>query len=380
MKILMINYEFPPLGGGGAQAHYQLLQDYAGREGLEVDVLTSATGEGFWQEYFSNRITLYKIGLEKKNMHLWRKGEMLAWLWRAKKHYRLMLKQNDYDLVHAFFGFPSGWLCYRTAGKAPYMISLRGSDVPGINPRVQLEYKLLGWIFRRIWRKSSLLVACSEGLRERALRFLPSAEIDVIPNGVDLKRFEPGDGRIEGRRWRLLTVGRLSASKRTELLIEAVDLLRASHPEITLTIAGGGALMDSLQPWAREKGLSEVIRFLGVVSADKMPGLYQEHDILVSATAQEGMSNAMLEGMACGMPIVTTRCEGVEELIGDNGVIVEEPSAAGLAEAVRGLLEDGQVYDTMAAAARKRAEEFTWGVVAEEYIKCYEKIIEIARG
>ncbi|MCP4709284.1 MAG: glycosyltransferase family 4 protein, partial [Planctomycetes bacterium] len=122
--------------------------------------------------------------------------------------------------------------------------------------------------------------------------------------------------------------------------------------------------------------LSEVVRFLGVVSADKMPGLYQGHDILVSATAQEGMSNAMLEGMACGMPIVTTRCEGVEELIGANGVIVEEPRAAGLAAAVRGLLEDGELYDEMAKAARRRAEKFTWGGVAEEYIKRYEQIAE----
>ena len=143
-------------------------------------------------ETFSKAIRIHKVGIHKKHLHFWRRSEVLEWLRKAKGPYRRLLRENAYNLVHAFFGFPTGWLCYRTAGRIPYMISLRGSDVPGDNARLQLEYKILGpLVFRPIWKHAAALVACSEGLKARALRFLPSARIEVIPNGVDLERFQP---------------------------------------------------------------------------------------------------------------------------------------------------------------------------------------------
>ncbi len=131
MKILMLNYEFPPIGGGAANAHLCLLKQYADNDDLQVDVLTSAPKPGIVTEKFADNITIYRVGIHKKHLHFWRKIEVIEWLVRAKSHYRRLLRENNYDLVHAFFGFPTGWLCYRTAGKLPYIISLRGSDVPG---------------------------------------------------------------------------------------------------------------------------------------------------------------------------------------------------------------------------------------------------------
>jgi len=164
MKILMLNYEFPPIGGGAANAHRCLLQQYAGSSDLKVDVLTSAPRPGFFKETFADNITIYKVGLHKKELHFWRKTEVIEWLFKAKFHYRKLLRENDYDLAHAFFGFPTGWLCYRTANKLPYIISLRGSDVPGEHARLKLDYKILGPVFGAIWRQADVLVACSQGL------------------------------------------------------------------------------------------------------------------------------------------------------------------------------------------------------------------------
>ncbi|KPK73576.1 MAG: hypothetical protein AMJ79_15030, partial [Phycisphaerae bacterium SM23_30] len=364
MKVLMVNYEFPPLGGGAGQAHYQLLQQYALRKDLKADVLTSGAEAGLVQEDFADNIVIYKVGVKKRDVHYWRRSELLGWMRRAGRRYRQLVNQEEYDLVHAFFGFPSGWLSYRTADKLPYLISLRGSDVPGINPRFQLEYKVLGFVFGRIWRGAALLAACSVGLRRRAWAFLPTVDIEVIPNGVDLERFAPGERKCDLPRLRLLTVGRLSRSKRIDLLIEAMGLLHRRRPGITLTIAGGGALADELKRMVRQKRLQEAIKLLGFVPGEAMPRLYQGHDVLITATAQEGMSNAMLEAMASGLPIITTRCEGVEELIADNGVVVEQAGGAALAAAVEQLIKEPQAYENMAGAGRKRAESFTWSGAA----------------
>ena len=375
MKVLMLNYEFPPIGGGAGKAHLAILKQYAGKSNLQVDVLASAPKPGFVVQELSDNVTIYTVGVHKKNLHYWRKIEVVEWVARATPPYRRLLKENRYDLVHAFFGLPTGWLCYRTANRLPYIISLRGSDVPGGHARLQLEYKLLGPLLKRIWTDASVLVACSDGLKNRALRFLPSANIDIIPNGIDLDKFHPASSRELSGELKLLTVGRLSVTKRFEMLVEAVEILSKQGKNVRLTISGGGGLLDELKNLVEQKKLTDIINLTGRIESEKMPDVYGAHDMFVSASMQEGMSNAMLEAMASGLPIITTRCEGVDELISDNGVVVEKDSAEALAEAINNLAENKQAYGTMCALARKRAENFDWDKVANGYIKLYQQVL-----
>jgi len=375
MKILMLNYEFPPIGGGAAKANLCLLQQYAGRCDLHVDMLTSASKPGFKREKFSENITIHRVGIHKKHLHFWRRIEVIEWLIKAGFYYRRLLRKNDYDLAHAFFGFPTGWLCYRNAGRLPYIISLRGSDVPGQHARLQLDYKILAPAFRGIWKKASALVACSEGLKERALLFMPSVRIDVIPNGIELDRFFPAEPVEKSEVLRLLTVGRLSVTKRIEMLIDAVEILHRTACKLRLTIVGGGQMERQLRKIAAERELGDVIKITGRIGSEKMPEVYRNNDIFISASMQEGMSNAMLEAMASGLPIVTTRCEGLAELIDGNGLIVEQGNIEEIAKAVKRLADNPELHKQMSTAARKQAEKFNWGKVASSYIEQYRKII-----
>lgn len=375
MKIMMLNYEFPPIGGGAGKAHLAILKQYAGKSNLQVDVLASAPKPGFAVQKLSDNVTIYTVGVHKKNLHYWRKIEVVEWVLRATPPYRRLLKENRYDLVHAFFGLPTGWLCYRTANRLPYIISLRGSDVPGGHARLQLEYKLLGPLLKRIWTDASALVACSDGLKNRALRFLPSANIDIIPNGIDLDKFHPASSRELSGELKLLTVGRLSVTKRFEMLVDAVEILSKQGKNVHLTISGGGGLLAELKNLVEQKKLTDIINLTGRIESEKMPDVYGAHDMFVSASMQEGMSNAMLEAMASGLPIITTRCEGVEELISDNGVVVGTDSAESLAEAINNLAENKQAYSTMCVLARRRAENFDWDKVADGYIKLYQRVL-----
>jgi len=371
----MLNYEFPPIGGGAAKANLCLLKQYTGRSDLRVDMLTSASKPGFKSEKFSENITIHKVGIHKKHLHFWRRIEVIEWLVKAGFHYRRLLRKNNYDLAHAFFGFPTGWLCYRNTGRLPYIISLRGSDVPGENARLQLDYKILAPAFRAIWKKASALVACSEGLKERALLFMPMVSIDVIPNGVELDRFFPPENTEKPEVLRLLTVGRLSVTKRIEMLIEAIEILHRTACKVRLTVVGGGKMEQQLRKIAAEKELGDVIKITGRIGAEKMPEVYRNNDIFISASMQEGMSNAMLEAMASGLPIVTTRCEGLAELIDGNGIIVEQEKIEDIAKAVKRLADNPELYRQMSTAARKQAEKFNWASVASSYIEQYRKIM-----
>ena len=371
LNLLMLNYEFPPIGGGAAHAHLSILKQYALNPDLKIDVLTSAPKRGFYKNQFSENITIYRIGVNKKDLHHWRKTEVIEWLIKTRHYYRQLLESNYYDLVHAFFGFPTGWLCYWSVDELPYIISLRGSDVPGQHARLQLDYKLLAPVFRRIWENADAIVANSQGLKNRALKFLPSVVIEVIPNGVDLNLFRPAENKPRDAKIKLLTVGRLSVTKRVEMLIDALRILRDTGFNAHLTIAGGGELQNRLKFLVTAAKLEGHVGITGRIEQENMPQIYQQNDIFVSATMQEGMSNAMLEAMACGLPIVTTPCEGIEELITDNGIVVAQSSAQAIADAVKSIIEDEQLYNKMSTQARARAEQFNWKTVAEQYLQIY---------
>jgi len=372
----MINYEFPPIGGGAAKAFLCILKEYAKIEGLKVDVLTSAPEPGFFQEQFAENINIYKVGLHKKGLHYWRKIEVIEWLYKARGPYRRLLQHNDCDLAHTFFAFPSGYFCYKTSGRLPYIISLRGSDVPGYNVRLGLDYKLFKGLFRKIWQSASAVVANSEGLRKLALDFMPALEISVIPNGIDTKRFFPVADKAVGGRINLLTVSRLISRKRVDLLIETIAVLKSMGLDVVLNIAGQGNLMDSLKTLSGRLGICDSVKFLGRVRPEDMPQLYRDNDIFVMSSRHEGMSNAMLEAMASGLPIVTTQCEGLDELIDDNGVIVKEVSAEQFAKGIRSIAENRSLYKKMSDAAKRKAEEFNWESSAQKYITLYKSVLD----
>ena len=107
-----------------------------------------------------------------------------------------------------------------------------------------------------------------------------------------------------------------------------------------------------------------------------MPEHYRQSDLYISATMQEGMSNAMLEAMASGLPIITSYCEGVDELISENGIIINDVSPSAYAAEIKKLAEDSVNRREMAVASRKKAENFDWAIVAESYKSLYLRLLE----
>lgn len=375
MKVLMVNFEFPPIGGGGGHAHSQLLRHYADNASITVDVLTVGTERGTNYEQFADNIGIHRIGIKKRNLHYWRKTEVIAWLLKARGLYRKLVSSNKYDLVHAFFGFPSGWLCYKNPSDLPYIVSLRGSDVPGYNPRLGLDYILLSGCFRKIWRNAAAVVANSKGLADLATAFTPDVHIDVIPNGVDMRLFAPANNRVLNSPVRLLTVCRLITRKRIDLLIDTIAEVKRQGIDLQLTIAGQGNLLERLRNHADSLGVLEQVIFLGRVPAEQMPQIYRNHDIFVMSSIHEGMSNAMLEALASGLPIITTQCEGVEELVSDNGIVVSRPESPLIAQAVMKLIGQKDIFANMCQAAVARATKYSWPTTAKSYLELYRNTI-----
>ena len=159
------------------------------------------------------------------------------------------------------------------------------------------------------------------------------------------------------------------------MLIKAVACTGKLGMTVQLNIAGQGDLLAELTRLTKELNVSGQVNFMGRIPAENMPQVYRDNDIFIMSSAHEGMSNAMLEAMATGLPIITTRCEGVEELIDDNGIIVEKDEAELIAGAIKELADDTSRYTQTAAAAGRQAEKFTWPKMAAEYLECYHAVI-----
>ena len=212
--------------------------------------------------------------------------------------------------------------------------------------------RLMRWAVNRA---SKVIALSCDVAREMEEFGIARGRIEVMYNAVDTERFRPRDRSYAGAS-RLLFAGRLAEQKNVGALIEA--LACPGLEACVLTLAGTGELAESLVRQAGECGVGDRVRFAGLIG--DMAPVYSEHDVFVLPSLGEGMSNALLEAMASGMPTVCTEASGTVDVIrpGENGVLVQEPSAAALAEALRRVrAASADERARMGASARQRVLE-----------------------
>jgi glycosyltransferase involved in cell wall biosynthesis len=381
MRVLVLNYEYPPLGGGAANATKYLLAEYAKIPGLYVDLVTSATDGKTSLQELSSRVYIHSvsIGDKRSNLHHQSIGNLLRYTWSGYFTARALMRASHYDAVHAFFGVPCGLMALLLTRKnrVPYVVSLRGSDVPGYSNRFAFLYAFLRPIVRRVWRRAAAVVANSQGLLELARDTSKQQKIEVIPNGVDVQKFRP-DATQRPSNEIILTVGatRITARKGIRFLLEAVAPLIAQYPQLRVEILGEGSEKAELESQVVSLGLTEHVRFLGYVSPEETPRYYQRAGIFVLPSLNEGMSNALLEALASGLPLIVTDTGGSKELVieGENGLYIEKESAESIREALEQLLVDKSIRQRMGEASRRRAESQSWQSVAEQYMDVYKNV------
>ena len=351
----MLNYEFPPLGGGAGNATKYLLREYSKRDDVKVDLITSSEGK-FEVEKFSKNITIYKLDVGKKSVHYWTSFEILKWTVKRYFLVRKLLKSNKYDICHCWFGWPCG-IIGRLSG-LPYIVALRGSDVPGYNPRLKILDKLVfSWISKIVWMSAKRVVANSKGLKNLALKTL-DCKIDIIYNGIDTDEFKPlikGDSEV----LRLVSTGRLIERKGYKYLIEAIKGI----DNVKLTLIGEGNQEDSLKELA--KGLD--IDFVGYVKHSEIVKYYQESDVFVLPSLNEGMSNSVLEAMACGLPVIVTNVGGTKELVKGNGFAVGKGSVSELKTIISKYINNKFLIKEQGLKSREMAQIICWSNIAKEY-------------
>ena len=384
MRILMLNNEFPPIGGGTGTVNQSVLQHMARMTGtakqyeMEIDLITSAEGKRPSQEILSDNIRIHRLPVNRWNIHHASNQELLLYTARALGAALKMHLTKPYDLCMAWSAVPAGGtaLALRRLTGLRYIIRVCGPDIPGFERRYGALYPILTPAIRAIWHGAQTVVAKCAGEAQMIHAVDPNVAVTLVPNGVDLAAFRPAQLSAAEGSLRLLCVARLIERKGQHHLIEAVQRLTEIGMDVILDLIGTGDAQESLQDQARNLGVAGRVRFLGYIPRQQIAAHYSTAHIFVLASYSEGMSVATLEAMASGLPLVITRTGGSAELVseGINGLTFSWADIDTLTAHLQRLYMNRPLLHRMGNASRRRAGLFSWENAARSYLGVFEQL------
>lgn len=224
-------------------------------------------------------------------------------------------------------------------------------------------------------RIHAVVIILSTRMREYLVDHdFPFTDVLLIPNGVDTSRFYPLS-KDASHSQTVVCAARLCYQKGLDMLLQAWHLVHKELPEARLIVAGTGPLQAQLLYMARELDLGESVEFVGVQR--DIAAVLHRGSIATLPSRWEGMPNAILEAMACGLPCVATRASGTEDIIthGVNGLLVEPEDYQGLAQALLVLLRDPALSSAYGKAARERIEQdYALEHITGIYLELYKRM------
>jgi glycosyltransferase involved in cell wall biosynthesis len=239
------------------------------------------------------------------------------------------------------------------------------------------------WIEKAVSKLSEKNIAVSGWTKRRleALR-IPEEKIKVIPNGIDLEKIskiEPEGGRdlleLESKRYDIIFAGRLIKEKNVDLLIKAIDLLKADFPDIRCCIVGDGPEKVALVELAKKTGVYGNVEFAGFQEYGALIGKIKASKVLVLPSIREGFGMVVIEAFACGVPVVTVKAKyNAAQGLVENEVdgLVVKPEDREIAKAVQKIIEKNSDYSKTSEAALRKAEKYNWEKIVEKICLVYK--------
>ncbi len=380
----MLSWEYPPVVIGGLGRHVHHLATALASDSHEVMVLSR---QPFDTDPATHPTTDevhdgVRVVAAAQDPHEFEFGnDMMAWaLAMGHSMIRAGLSAGfTPDVVHAH-----DWLVAH-----PAVALSEFFDVPMVSTLHATEAgRHSGWIngptSRQVhaleyWlaHQSDALITCSASMRDEiSTLFGPGlAEIQVIRNGIESQRWPFAKRKHHTGPGRLLYFGRLEYEKGIHDLIAALPRIRRTHPGTTLSIAGEGTQLNWLADKARRHRVLKATTFVGHLDHDELLRALHDTDAVVLPSHYEPFGIVALEAAAAGAPLVTSNVGGLGEAVinGETGVSFAPRDIAGIADAVRFVLDDADPAQQRAVAARKRlTSDFDWGTIARETAQVYQ--------
>jgi glycosyltransferase involved in cell wall biosynthesis len=372
MRLLVLNYEFPPVGGGGGRASANLCRALAAR-GHDIRVLTARLPDGGFSEGGE--------GYQVIRVPSWRTSrfavsfvEMASYILVGIRPGLAQIRQWQPDLIHAHFAVPTGALAYalsRWTG-VPYVLTVHLGDVPGGVPeKTDRWFRFVDPFTPPIWQRAGKVIAVSEYTKKLAdARY--HVPVDVIPNGIQLQH---SDAKSVSDPPRLIFAGRFQPQKNLLFLLDALDCVR-DLPWL-LELVGDGPQRGKLEEKAEHLGLQDRIAFRGWITPDEVRSKLRASDLLVMPSLSEGLPVVGVEALAQGVAIAATAAGGLAELVQDgrNGILCPVGDGDCYIDGLRRCLADREALAAMKAHSVQMAERYDIQHVAQSYERMFRQVV-----
>ena len=375
VKILVLCYEYPPLGGGGGRVAQSIAEQMAAR-GHEVRVQTAALGWRSVRESIAG-VEIFRTASGRRAPDTCRVHEMAAYcatsFFPTLRHIRTWKP----DVIHAHFAMPTGllaWAVHRLTG-VPYVLTAHLGDVPGGVPeQTDTLFRFIGPIARQVWHRAAAATAVSSFVQELAERAY-GRKVERILNGIDLgdvRRLPP-----EPRRMRhLIFIGRLNPQKNPGFVLDV--LARFIRLPWRLTFIGDGPLMSHLRERIARYGLGDQVTMTGWLEAAAVHRQLDDADILYMPSLSEGLPVAAIEALKYGLAIVASDIPGMRDVVDDgvNGYRIPLGDLEAFEHKLKWLLESDATLFAMKHASWEKARAFDLRAIADQY----ERVLRSAAG
>jgi len=375
VKILLVNYEYLGQGGGAGQQMYYLAQAL---KDLKHDVsLMIGWDNKTGTPKLIDGVTMYIVKHKRKNVQLSTPTGMALFVLRGLLCINRLTRGNNYDIIQFYFSVPTGILSYGIHGNIPYIISLRGMDIPGLQKDRNRGLSILtSALNKRISRKAAAVICNSNESAIMYNRFIPDISIKVIHNTVSpqIKYKKTYSDSVTS----FITIGRLIPWKRIDLLISAVVSLRSKYPEITLDIYGQGYQYYELQNHILKKNAGEYIKLKGYIDREQLLGTLHTYDAFVFASTGDSCPNVLIEAMASGLPIVAARSGGAIDIVeeGITGLFSIPGDLDDTIKKIEYCIKNPDIMKKYGLNGRKRVEErYSVEGMGKQHIDEYKKIV-----
>ena len=365
MRILVLNYEFPPIGGGGGRFSADLCRHLA-RFGHDLRVLTSRY-RGLPAREVCEGSEIYRSWSGRRQAHTCTVPEMAFYL--AANLIPALKQAVTFrpQVVNVHFAVPTGVLALilRRATGVPYVLSAQLGDVPGGVP-VQTDH-LFRWVKPftvPIWREAAAATVPSGEIADLVRRAY-NINAHVIPNSVELEALNPLPPTVH-HPVRLAFVGRFSRQKNLPFLLEVLGKLR--DLEWRLDLVGDGPLRGELEKLSHREGLAARVHFHGWVTPEAATAVMRESDVLVMPSLSEGLPLVGLQSLGLGLALVVSDHPSFHDIVQDgvNGFMRPATDAGVFADALRKLLTSPPLLLAMKEASLNLAPRFEAGRVARQ--------------
>jgi len=396
--MLCVNSFLPAIGGR------ELVVHYLARSLQELGHYPRVVCPGGWKQYrkLNYGYPVYRYPVLRKLF-----PEQVRYV-----HLMLDIALHGCDVIHAHATYPSGYIASRLKRykDIPLVITPHGRDIHtihelghGLRLKPDIDQKIHYAI-----QHTELLTSISSSIKSSLLDAgAPSEKIRDVPNGVDIERFEkkitknvyewlsvPSDSRL------IITVGRYNPRKGHEYLIRAMPLILKGDPKVQLIIIGDKTQV--LRSLIQELNIADKVTLAGSIPPpantgaaknakgadnviDWLAAIHQNGAVYVSAgmgEGAEGLSLAVLEAMAAGLPVVATNISGNRDIVKDgrNGFLVKPADHTSLAEGILKILGSKELRASMAREAKNVANKFSWNEIAKQYLNVYQEAMSIHKG